>query len=430
MVKLTDKPNRRGRKCGTTGSLPVRPRRRTAARARCVSRGSRAGHAIGDADVGKIYHAVGVALSRWEILEVALSYLHGAILQARSAPRASAYRRAAAVGSRLRLIKGALEAQRAAMPASLYAEIVAFLDSEIAPLADRHNEIAQGTAVLAEARALPRGRRATPRASSSGGACRWRPTSFRSGDSPTPIRRRRSADFGEHFFECSRRTFQFGNRLVEAREAVSRAPTAPRPRTLPFVGPSDAPASRGPGSKGVIAPFRPHIAPPSLPEARTMPLDSPSPLPATLDDGALLDAYSRAVVSVVDRVGPAVVRVERLADGQNSAGGVGSGVVIAGDGLVLTNSHVVGGASRVRLSFADGSRARGARAGRRSRHRPRAAAHRPAGRHAVGPPGRQPGAAGAASSWWRSAIRSASNRPSPRAWCRRSAARCGPRPAG
>ncbi|HWF75646.1 MAG TPA: trypsin-like peptidase domain-containing protein [Caulobacteraceae bacterium] len=85
-----------------------------------------------------------------------------------------------------------------------------------------------------------------------------------------------------------------------------------------------------------------------------MPLDSPSSVPAALDDG-LLDAYSRAVISVVDRVGPAVVRVERLADGENSAVGVGSGVVIAGDGLVLTNSHVVGGSARVRLSFADGN---------------------------------------------------------------------------
>lgn len=88
-----------------------------------------------------------------------------------------------------------------------------------------------------------------------------------------------------------------------------------------------------------------------------MPLDSPSPTPAALDDGLLLDAYSRAVVSVVDRVGPAVVRVERLADGQDSPAGTGSGVVIAGDGLVLTNSHVVGGARRVRLSFPDGNHA-------------------------------------------------------------------------
>jgi S1-C subfamily serine protease len=90
-----------------------------------------------------------------------------------------------------------------------------------------------------------------------------------------------------------------------------------------------------------------------------MPLDQTSSQ-TNGDDSLLLDAYSRAVTSVVDRVGPAVVRVERiverLPDGnRQGGGGVGSGVVIAGDGLVVTNSHVVGGASRVRLSFADGS---------------------------------------------------------------------------
>lgn len=84
-----------------------------------------------------------------------------------------------------------------------------------------------------------------------------------------------------------------------------------------------------------------------------MPLDD---IP-TASDGILLDAYSHALTSVVDRVGPAVVRVERIADGNDRGGGVGSGVVIAGDGLVLTNSHVVGGARRVRLSFAGGGQA-------------------------------------------------------------------------
>jgi S1-C subfamily serine protease len=82
-----------------------------------------------------------------------------------------------------------------------------------------------------------------------------------------------------------------------------------------------------------------------------MPLDSTAPL----DDGSLLDAYSRAVIAVVDKVGPAVVRVERLGADGKPAPGTGSGVVIAGDGLVLTNSHVVGGSSRVRLTFAEGS---------------------------------------------------------------------------
>ncbi|HEY6981734.1 S1C family serine protease [Reyranella sp.] len=87
-----------------------------------------------------------------------------------------------------------------------------------------------------------------------------------------------------------------------------------------------------------------------------MPLDDPRPPDARpLDDSSLLDAYSRTVISVVDRVGPAVVRVERFGEGGKPGGGTGSGVVIAGDGLVLTNSHVVGGAPRVQLTFAEGS---------------------------------------------------------------------------
>ena len=70
-------------------------------------------------------------------------------------------------------------------------------------------------------------------------------------------------------------------------------------------------------------------------------------------DTEILDAYSHAVTSVADTVGPAVVRVEtRAANGRPA--GVGSGVVIAPDGLVLTNSHVVEGAKDVRLLDAEG----------------------------------------------------------------------------
>jgi S1-C subfamily serine protease len=68
-------------------------------------------------------------------------------------------------------------------------------------------------------------------------------------------------------------------------------------------------------------------------------------------DDALLDVYSRTVSGIAERVGPAVVRVETRANGRGT--GMGSGIIIAGDGLVLTNSHVVAGARDVRLSLND-----------------------------------------------------------------------------
>jgi len=75
--------------------------------------------------------------------------------------------------------------------------------------------------------------------------------------------------------------------------------------------------------------------------------------PETAEDAELLDAYSRAVSDVVDSVGPAVVRVETLSAG-GRRGGVGSGVVISPDGLVLTNSHVVQGSRELKLVTPDG----------------------------------------------------------------------------
>jgi S1-C subfamily serine protease len=75
-----------------------------------------------------------------------------------------------------------------------------------------------------------------------------------------------------------------------------------------------------------------------------------------VDDQPLLDAYSNAVIGVTERVGPAVVRVETGPKVRNARerSGLGSGIVISPDGLVLTNSHVVGSSKEIRLRDTDG----------------------------------------------------------------------------
>jgi serine protease Do len=82
--------------------------------------------------------------------------------------------------------------------------------------------------------------------------------------------------------------------------------------------------------------------------------EAPSAPGSAPDEIAALDAYSRVVTTVAERLSPSVANL-RIFNRRRTAG-AGSGVVITPDGFMLTSAHVVAGTSaRVRASFVDGS---------------------------------------------------------------------------
>jgi S1-C subfamily serine protease len=78
---------------------------------------------------------------------------------------------------------------------------------------------------------------------------------------------------------------------------------------------------------------------------------------STISEAEALDAYSRVVISTAERVAPSVanLRVTRRTRSGRMPAGAGSGVVLTGDGFILTSAHVVAGPGRGgRAALTDG----------------------------------------------------------------------------
>lgn len=92
------------------------------------------------------------------------------------------------------------------------------------------------------------------------------------------------------------------------------------------------------------------------------PVSPPPQTPTDADSLEFLDAYSRAVTSVVTALTPSVVQLQVRLPGRRGRGGEGSGsgVLFTPDGYLLTNSHVVHNAKEVWVHLSDDTRLRGA----------------------------------------------------------------------
>ena len=98
------------------------------------------------------------------------------------------------------------------------------------------------------------------------------------------------------------------------------------------------------------------LARPAAPATASAPASATASAPGPASDLDVARSVSSAFETVADRIAPSVVRIEASVEfrGAQRPLGQGSGVVIGDDGTIVTNAHVVRGATKVRVALVDG----------------------------------------------------------------------------
>jgi len=106
-------------------------------------------------------------------------------------------------------------------------------------------------------------------------------------------------------------------------------------------------------------------------QSRTLPPPPPAATAGPLPAQSIAASRRTAITAAVERVSPAVVTVQTEtvtrvpADffeyfsggrtGERRSAGIGSGFIVRADGVIVTNAHVIGGATKVSIAMRDGT---------------------------------------------------------------------------
>ncbi|MFD3334905.1 S1C family serine protease [Streptomyces sp. NPDC058700] len=131
-------------------------------------------------------------------------------------------------------------------------------------------------------------------------------------------------------------------------------PPPPVPPTVPSAAPAPTPhrrARRGVGLMTAVAIAAAAVGGGTATLVQQMTSDAPAAASSTVSGTNVSASSTGTVAGVADAVSPSIVEISAAS---NSGKSTGSGVIITSDGEIVTNNHVISGASEITVRLSDG----------------------------------------------------------------------------